>query len=331
MITDSLHSYHLVNRLQQQAIEHPEKIAFQQWAPSKQPEMSWQEVKHTTETIAKALLSLEVEVQGKVGIFADNCMAWSLADLAILHLRAVTVPLYATSTYEQAAFILNDAEARVLFVGRQEQYDIAVTLIEQCSKLTHLIVMDESVDLKACPQAQYLSAFISHDNTQFQPELTRRIEERNLSDLFTLIYTSGTTGEPKGVMLDYRNIAAQLYLHDQRLTLTKQDISLCFLPLSHIFERAWSYYVMHTGARNVYLTDTNCVREAMSDVRPTVMCSVPRFYEKVHSAILEKVSRASFFSRMVFNWTLKRGESRWMQQQQNKKRLSIHALQLPIS
>ncbi|MDE9448763.1 AMP-binding protein, partial [Xenorhabdus bovienii] len=83
-----------------------------------------------TEAIAKALLFLDVEVQGKVGIFANNCMAWSLSDLAILKLRAVTVPLYSTSTREQAAFILNDAEARVLFIGGQEQYDIAVTLIE---------------------------------------------------------------------------------------------------------------------------------------------------------------------------------------------------------
>ncbi|SFN77174.1 long-chain acyl-CoA synthetase [Xenorhabdus japonica] len=319
MITDSLHSYHLVNRLQQQATEYPGKIAFRQWSPSEQLEMNWRQVEYTTKSVARALLSLGIEVQGKVGIFAQNCMAWSLADLAILQLRAVTVPLYATSTCDQAAFILNDVGAQVLFVGGQEQYDIAMALIELCPKLAHLIVMDESVDLQGCPQALYLSAFIDNDNPQYQVELDGRIADRDLNDLFTLIYTSGTTGEPKGVMLDYRNIASQLYLHDQRLTLTNQDVSLCFLPLSHIFERAWSYYVMHTAALNVYLTDTNFVREAMSDVRPTVMCSVPRFYEKVHSAILDKVSRAPFWRRMIFNWALKRGESRWMHQQKNKK------------
>ncbi|MDC9605935.1 long-chain fatty acid--CoA ligase [Xenorhabdus griffiniae] len=319
MITDPLHAYHLVNRLQQQFNEYPEKIAFRQWSPSERLEMNWQQVECTTISMAKALLSLGIEVQGKVGIFAQNCMAWSLVDLAILHLRAVTVPLYATNTGDQAAFILNDAGVQVLFVGGQEQYDIAITLLELCPKLAHLIVMDESVDLKGCPQALYLSAFIDNDYSQYQAELHRRIADQDLNDLFTLIYTSGTTGEPKGVMLDYRNMAAQLYLHDQRLTLTNQDVSLCFLPLSHIFERAWSYYVMHTGALNVYLTDTNLVREAMSDVRPTVMCSVPRFYEKVHSAILEKVSRASFWRRMIFNWALKRGEEHWMRRQKNKK------------
>ncbi|MDC9588082.1 long-chain fatty acid--CoA ligase [Xenorhabdus sp. XENO-10] len=319
MITDSLHSYHLVNRLQQQANEYPEKIAFRQWSPSEQLEMNWRQVECTTKSVARALLSLGIEVQEKVGIFAQNCIAWSLADLAILQLRAVTVPLYATSTCDQAAFMLNDAGAQVLFVGGQEQYDIAMALIELCPKLAHLIVMDESVDLQGCPQALYLSAFIDNDYSQYQAELDGRIADRDLNDLFTLIYTSGTTGEPKGVMLDYRNIASQLYLHDQRLTLTNQDVSLCFLPLSHIFERAWSYYVMHTAALNVYLTDTNFVREAMSDVCPTVMCSVPRFYEKIHSAILDKVSRAPFWRRMIFNWALKRGESRWMHQQKNKK------------
>ncbi|PHM46444.1 acyl-CoA synthetase [Xenorhabdus mauleonii] len=327
MITDSLHAYHLVNRLKKQLVEQPEKIAFQQWSPSKsdQLEMSWQEVGRTTESLAKALLALGVEVQGKVGIFAQNCMAWSLVDLAILQLRAVTVPLYATSTRDQLAFIMNDAEARILFVGGQEQYDIAVTLAELCPGLEHLIVMDESVDLKNYPQAQYLSAFISDANNhsdanaQNQSEFDRRIAAQDLDDLFTLIYTSGTTGEPKGVMLDYRNIAAQLYLHDQRLTLTKQDVSLCFLPLSHIFERAWSYYVMHTGALNVYLTDTNFVREAMNDVRPTVMCSVPRLYEKMHGAIVDKVAQAPLLRRIIFNWALKQGEKYWICQTQNKK------------
>ncbi|MDE9453724.1 AMP-dependent synthetase/ligase [Xenorhabdus bovienii] len=319
MITDSLHSYHLINRLQQQTIEYPEKIAFRQWSPSEQLEMSWQDVTYRTESIAKALLSLGIEIQEKVAIFAHNCIAWSLADLAVLQLRAVTVPLYATSSRDQAIFILKDAGVRVLFVGEQEQYNVAMTLLELCPQLNHLIVLDESVDLKGCPQAQHLSAFIASEYAQYQPELDNRIAGQDLNDLFTLIYTSGTTGEPKGVMLDYHNIASQLYLHDQRLTLTREDVSLSFLPLSHIFERAWSYYVMHTGALNVYLTDTNSVREAMAEVRPTVMCAVPRFYEKVHSAILEKVSRAPFLRRMIFRWAIKRGESRWMRQLQNKK------------
>lgn len=92
-------------------------------------------------------------------------------------------------------------------------------------------------------------------------------------------------------MLDYANMAMQLKLHDLRLRVTETDISLCFLPLSHVFERAWSFFIMHSGAQNVYLNDTNLVRAAMQAVKPTMMCAVPRFYEKVYSAIYEKRRR----------------------------------------
>ncbi|EOT3308927.1 AMP-binding protein, partial [Escherichia coli] len=109
------------------------------------------------------------------------------------------------------------------------------------------------VDLRGCEYAQHLADFEQQPDAVQQHLLSARIDGCDLSDLFTLIYTSGTTGEPKGVMLEYRNMAAQLYLHDQRLTLTSDDTSLSFLPLSHVFERAWSFYVMHTGAQNVYI------------------------------------------------------------------------------
>lgn len=151
-------------------------------------------------------------------------------------------------------------------------------------------------------------------------ELKQRIAQHQLSDLFTLIYTSGTTGEPKGVMLDYANMAAQLYLHDKRLTLTKSDISLCFLPLSHVFERAWSFYVMHIiGAQNVYLTDAQIVRDAMVAVKSTVMCAVPRFYEKVYAAINQKVAKAYWLRRQLFNWALSQGKRHVAMAQQGKK------------
>lgn len=113
------------------------------------------------------------------------------------------------------------------------------------------------------------------------------------------------------------NTAAQLYLHDQRLKLTESDVSLSFLPLSHVFERAWSFYVMHSGAQNVYLTDTNAVREAMTSVKPTVMCAVPRFYEKVYSAIQDKVSKAPLIRRKLFAWAIKQGNAKVNAHQQN--------------
>lgn len=309
MITNNnLHYYHIIRRLQMRFLHSGKKIAYRQWDAKRNIEMSWELVEKKTHALSNALLEMGVNVQENIGIFSQNTIDWSLADIASLQLRAVTVPLYATSSVEQAAYILNDANIRILFVGDQKQYDIVSELLALCPQLEHIIVFNSDVVLNENTPSCYLEDLINQTQFLHDEVLKQRINECSLDDLFTLIYTSGTTGEPKGVMLDYTSLASQLYLHDERLSLSDKDVSLCFLPLSHVFERAWSFYVMHTGAVNVYLTDTHAVREAMSAVKPTVMCAVPRFYEKVYSAIQEKVSQASVFRQFIFKWAIKQGE-----------------------
>lgn len=309
MITNNnLHDYHIIRRLQMRFLHSGNKIAYRQWDVKRNIEMSWELVEKKTHALSNALLEMGVNVQENIGIFSQNTIDWSLADIASLQLRAVTVPLYATSSVEQAAYILNDANIRILFVGDQKQYDIVSELLALCPQLEHIIVFNSDVVLNENTPSCYLEDLINQTQFLHDEVLKQRINECSLDDLFTLIYTSGTTGEPKGVMLDYTSLASQLYLHDERLSLSDKDVSLCFLPLSHVFERAWSFYVMHTGAVNVYLTDTHAVREAMSAVKPTVMCAVPRFYEKVYSAIQEKVSQASVFRQFIFKWAIKQGE-----------------------
>ncbi|HHL2558422.1 TPA: long-chain fatty acid--CoA ligase [Yersinia enterocolitica] len=310
-MTQILEQYHLVRRLRQQISQRTDKVAFREWSPEGENQLTWRQIDRHVTRISAALLSLGAAIQERIGIFANNSMAWSLADLAILQIRGVSVPLYATNTTAQAAYVVNDADVRILFVGGQAQFDVAITLKSLCPQLSHIVVLDPGVDLRGCEYAQHLADFEQQPDAVQQHLLTARIDGCDLSDLFTLIYTSGTTGEPKGVMLEYRNMAAQLYLHDQRLTLTSDDTSLSFLPLSHVFERAWSFYVMHTGAQNVYISDTNWVRAAMQAVKPTVMCAVPRFYEKVFSAINDKVAVAKWHRRMLFRWAVGCGERKF--------------------
>ncbi|EOD4081227.1 long-chain fatty acid--CoA ligase [Yersinia enterocolitica] len=310
-MTQILDQYHLVRRLRQQISQRTDKVAFREWSPEGENQLTWRQIDAHVTRISAALLSLGAAIQERIGIFANNSMAWSLADLAILQIRGVSVPLYATNTTAQAAYVVNDADVRILFVGGQAQFDVAITLKPLCPQLSHIVVLDPGVDLRGCEYAQHLADFEQQPDAVQQHLLTARIDGCDLSDLFTLIYTSGTTGEPKGVMLEYRNMAAQLYLHDQRLTLTSDDTSLSFLPLSHVFERAWSFYVMHTGAQNVYISDTNWVRAAMQAVKPTVMCAVPRFYEKVFSAINDKVALAKWYRRMLFRWAVGCGERKF--------------------
>lgn len=310
-MTQILDQYHLVRRLRQQISQRTDNVAFREWSPQGESQLTWRQIDTHVTRISAALLSLGVAIQERIGIFANNSMAWSLADLAILQIRGVSVPLYATNTTAQAAYVVNDADVRIVFVGGQAQFDVAITLKPLCPQLSHIVVLDPDVDLRGCEYAQHLADFEQQPDAVQQHLLTARIEGCDLSDLFTLIYTSGTTGEPKGVMLEYRNMAAQLYLHDQRLTLTSDDTSLSFLPLSHVFERAWSFYVMHTGAQNVYISDTNWVRAAMQAVKPTVMCAVPRFYEKVFSAINDKVALAKWHRQMLFRWAVGCGERKF--------------------
>ncbi len=318
-MNNNLLQYHLTHRIQHQISQRADRIAFRQWSPAGETQLTWLQVETHLNHIASALLALGTDVQERIAIFANNCMAWSLADLAILRLRGVSVPLYATNTPAQAAFIINDADIRILFVGEQAQLDAAIALRGVCPQLSHIIVFDDGVDLRGCEIAQHLSAFEQQaDLAAFEPQLQQRIADCDLRDLFTLIYTSGTTGEPKGVMLDYRNLAAQLYLHDGRLTVNEEDVSLSFLPMSHVFERAWSFFIMHSGAQNVFLPNTDWVREAMTAVRPTLMCAVPRFYEKIFSAVHEKVARAPWLRRALFHWAIVCGERKFLQERAGK-------------
>ncbi|WP_421415211.1 AMP-dependent synthetase/ligase [Serratia plymuthica] len=316
---NNLLQYHLIHRIQHQISHRADRTAFRQWSPDGETQLTWGQADAHINRIASALLALGSEVQERIAIFANNCMAWSLADLAILQLRAVSVPLYATNTPAQAAFIINDADIRILFVGEQAQLDAAIALRGVCPQLNHIIVFDDAADLRGCDIARHLSAFERGvDVDVFESQRQERIADCDLRDLFTLIYTSGTTGEPKGVMLDYRNLAAQLYLHDERLTVNEEDVSLSFLPISHVFERIWSFFIMHSGAQNVYLPNTDWVREAMTAVRPTLMCAVPRFYEKIFSAVHEKVARAPWLRRALFHWAIVCGERKFLQERAGK-------------
>lgn len=317
--------YHLVKRIQEQIVERPLQTAFREWEQQNlangqpQTSMNWQQVGEQVSRIALALLATGVKIQERVAIFANNSIAWSLTDLAILHLRAISVPIYSTNTSGQAAFIINDADVGTLFVGAQAQMEAAIALRSSCPNLQRIIALDKHIDLSGCDIASHLDDFCQLGNETYCLELTQRIASRKMDDLFTLIYTSGTTGEPKGVMLDYQNMAAQLQLHDERLSVSDSDVSLSFLPLSHVFERAWSFYAMHAGAVNVFLRDTGMVSEAMADVQPTMMCAVPRLYEKIFSAITERVSNSPWHRRMIFNASIWCGERKFWAERADKK------------
>jgi long-chain acyl-CoA synthetase len=267
-------------------------------------EVTWGELGRIMDLAAQGLIALGHQAGDMVGLCSRNMPEWTQADLAILAARGVTVPLYPTSTLEQARFIIRDAGIHILVVGEQAQVDLALALLAQ-GEIAHVVALDGRVDLRGCPQALTLQALMALGNAPaLAEELARRAADFSLNDLLTLVYTSGTTGEPKGVMLDHANLTAAMRLHDGRLKLGPDDVSLCMLPLSHIFERAWTFYVLYRGATNVYLRDPQTVIQVIGEVKPTHMCAVPRVYEKAYAGIQGRMDKAPRLLRGLFRWAM---------------------------
>ncbi|KLV02422.1 long-chain fatty acid--CoA ligase [Photobacterium aquae] len=299
--------FHIVNRLRAQIERLGERVALRHQVEGTWQDISWTEFGEQIHQLALAMLGQGLNIQDKIGIFSNNMPRWTVADFAALYNRAVTVPIYPTNTPQQSAYIINDAEVRILFVGGKSQLDAALQIADECPRLERIIVMAEGVTLPEHPLVISYDDFVAKASVDCEPELAARLDATAMDDLLTLIYTSGTTGTPKGVMLDYANIASQIEGHDQKLALAEGDVSLCFLPLSHVFERAWTFYVLHRGGINCYLSDTNLLKEALAEVKPNVMSAVPRVYEKIYSAVHDKVARAPFHRKVIFTWAVNMG------------------------
>ncbi|MBB1268463.1 long-chain fatty acid--CoA ligase [Shewanella sp. SR44-3] len=323
----SLEQYHLVQLLQQQSQQRADCIAlegFELAAPWQQ--VSWKAFDSISHQVAKAMIKFGLQAQDTAVILSQNCPQWTCVDVGLLKARAVVVPVYPSSTQEQASFIINDAGAKVLFIDDAEQYHMACKLQAVCPSVEYLVVFDASVALLDTPNHVHFDSLIAADLSTQDEALAERLQAANLDDLLTLIYTSGTTGEPKGVMLDYRNMASTIRQHDTCLNFTPGDTSLAFLPLSHVFERSWSFFALCRGGHNVYLKDTMKIKEAIVAVRPHTLCVVPRFLEKVYSAVQDKVSKAPKARQRLFHWAMAVGTRQFEVNQgraKPSKRLSI--------
>ncbi|MGD9329310.1 MAG: long-chain fatty acid--CoA ligase [Cyclobacteriaceae bacterium] len=270
--------------------------------------LSWQKFAEMTRKTSAALMHLGVKREDNVAIYAQNMPEWTISDLGIMCSNAVSVPIYATNTSDQAKYIIDEAEVRILFVGEEEQYRKALEIYSRDdSTLEKIIVYERNVDINS-PCAMYFDDFlklgdgISHEKIK---EVAAGISE---DDLATIIYTSGTTGVPKGVMLTHKNFNVTARIHDLRLKIDQNNHSLAFLPLSHIFERAWSLYALYKGVGVSYLSDPKQIIETLKEVRPTMMCSVPRLYQKAYHTILAKIESSSKLKKALFNAAYKAGE-----------------------
>ena len=297
-------SNHLIGIFRQHALAWADRPAQRAKVDGHWRDTTWRELGEAMEAVAGGLVALGHQSGEKVGLCSRNMAEWTQADLGILAARGVTVPLYPSNTAEQARFILRDAGIRILFAGEQAEMDLGLALLAS-GDLDQVIALDPSVDLRGEPRARSFQALLQEGRAPACTEEVRlRATQFRMDDLLTLVYTSGTTGEPKGVMLDHANVAEAMVLHDRRLRVEPGDVSLAVLPLCHIFERAWTFYVLYRGALNVYIRDPLTLIEVVGDVKPTHMCAVPRVYEKAYAGIHGRVAKASWPVRTLFLWAM---------------------------
>ncbi|MFN8205974.1 MAG: long-chain fatty acid--CoA ligase [Bacteroidales bacterium] len=293
----------------EKARQHPKRelFRFRKGNSQEYGSMNWEEMSNSCHQVSRALLSLGIGPGSKVGIFSENCPQWLIADIGILGIRAVSVPLYATSSAYLLDMIAAETEMSMLFAGNQEQYEKAVHLQQQTHSLKYIVVFDVDVPL-VNESSMHWKQFLSLDKENaFQSKQSGILEESKPDDLVTIIYTSGTTGDSKGVMLTHATFFYTFKIHDERLLVTEADVSLSFLPLSHVFERLWSYYMLYHSAVNVFINNPRDVIVQMSRVRPTVMCTVPRFFEKTREGIELEMVKWPAIKRSIFQWSVKTG------------------------
>ena len=293
-------SEHLVGMIRDRIGATPGRAAMHYKDGAQWRAISSEELGARIDAVASWLIEAGVAPGDRVGIFAANSPWWTIADLGTMTAGAIPVPIYATNTAEQAAHIIRDAGIGVAFVGRAEQYDKLAGVRGPGALLSRVVVFDPSVPLDGDDSCHLSRVFEQPPSAR----LADRLAHVSLDDVATIIYTSGTTGDPKGVVLTFGNLQSQFEAIDAYFVVGSNDRSLSFLPLSHAYERTWTFYILLKGAENYYLEDPKQVVDTLREVRPTCMVSVPRLYEKVYAAALHKRSEASAVKRRLFDWAI---------------------------
>ena len=270
-------------------------LIYRDFGGTKWKSASWRDFSRKVRHVSNAMLNIGIQVQENVGVFSQNCVEYLFTDFGAFGIRAVTVPFYATSSEQQIQYMICDAQIRVLFVGEQEQYDKARRVFAHCHTLERIIVFDRRVEINPADKSTiYFDDFLTlGSNSPRQSEVEKLYGEANDDDLCNILYTSGTTGESKGVMLTYGQYHAAMEANGKIIPVRESDRVMDFLPMTHIFERAWLILSMEMGAEIVVNTNPKEIQQAMRETRPTCMSAVPRFGEKVYAEVTDRIDRAT--------------------------------------
>lgn len=274
-------------------------------------DLSWIEFSEKIMKSAQAMAEMGLKPNDKIGIYSQNMEKYLFTDFASYANKVVVVPMYATSSPSQVKYIVEDAGINIIFVGEQFQYNNSYKVQQESHVLNKIIIFDRSVVINSDDKTSiYFDEFITRgDNSESLSLVQARIRHLNENDIATIIYTSGTTGDPKGVILTHSNFLKAFEIHDLRiLNISDKDLSMCFLPLTHIFEKAWTYYCLSKGITVAVNRDPAQIRKTIKEIRPTLMSNVPRFWEKVYDGVKETIDNSYGVVKWLFNDAVKTGK-----------------------
>jgi long-chain acyl-CoA synthetase len=268
-----------------------------QWAP-----ISSQEFYHDVAGVARGLTQWGLTKGDRLAILSENRFEWAVTDFASLLLGIVVVPIYSTLTAQQTAYILCDSGARVVFVSTEKQLEKVLSVKDQTA-VEKVVLMDplECPDADAVPFQQLMRKGPAGRD----PELETSARTVGPEDLASIIYTSGTTGTSKGVQLTHGNLTSNVLNSLNDFDVRTGDVSVSFLPLSHVTARHADIALLHRGVTLAYCPFIEELPQVLTEVLPTVFVAVPRVYEKIYGQVEQKAK--GFAKRGIYRWALNVG------------------------
>jgi long-chain acyl-CoA synthetase len=324
-----LKSRNFIADIESFALTHPETLAMLgENSDSAWTELRWKEIWPMIRSTAFALLDAKTPVQQTLAICSPNRPEWTVTDIAAQLINAVIVPLHAIGNEKDTAYILDHAQPSIVFAGGQAEYDMIIRL--HPASVSAIVVFDTATVFSETMYSVYYGDFISVPETEsLRAQLEERKRNRKSDDLFTIVYTSGTTGQPKGVMLTHANFDCQVDAFEKPTAeqkLVPGNVSVSFLPLSHIYERQWNRIVLYYGFANAYLAKPGTIIEASRRLRPATFCAVPRIFEKIHCAVEEKIASSGAFSAALVRHALSTGRKHQLDRKNGKRASLLSAI-----
>ena len=292
----------------ERARRSPDKVACRYFQQNVWRDITWREMLGEVARWQAALAELRLQRGDRVAIMLRNCPQWVMFDQAAMSLGLVVVPLYTVDRPDNIAYIINDAEVKVLLFENAEQWQALRTVRDQLGGVVRFVSIGDLRDDE--PRLKSMAEFLP-PVAQLQPAPPCQMNE-----LASIIYTSGTTGKPKGVMLSHANMLTNAHACLDTFTVRGDDLLLSFLPLSHTFERTLGYYLaVMTGATVAFARSIPLLSEDLQIIRPTLLISVPRIYERVYGAIKIKLEEGSPLKRKLFHLAVETGWARFEHEQ----------------